>query len=51
MSQDNSIDNAVVKKTYYDSGALWLEIPYVDGYKHGIEREYYESGVLWREAP
>ena len=51
MTQNNSIDEVEIRKTYYESGALWLEIPYVDGYKHGIEKEYYESGVLACETP
>ena len=40
MTQDNSIATVEVKKSYYESGALLWEIPYVNGNKHGIERGY-----------
>ena len=51
MTQDNSIDNVEVKKGYYKSGALWWEVPYVNGEKHGIRKWYYESGALKVETP
>ena len=37
--------------TYYESGALMYEIPYVNGKEHGIRKGYYRSGVLLSETP
>ena len=51
MTQDNSIDKAKVLKSYYESGALLAEIPYVNGRMHGVLKRYYESGALWGEIP
>ena len=51
MTQNNSVDKVKVKKNYYKSGALWWEIPYVNGKMHGIEKWYYESGALMAEIP
>ena len=51
MTQDNYIDTVEVKKEYYESGALWVETPYVKGKRYGIERGYYESGALKFETP
>ena len=51
MTQNNAIDNVEVKKSYYESGALWYETSYVDGDIHGIEKLYYESGALEWEIP
>jgi antitoxin component YwqK of YwqJK toxin-antitoxin module len=51
LTQNNTIDNVVVKKNYYRSGALWDETPYVNGKMHGIEKWYYESGALRGEIP
>ena len=51
MTQNNAIDNVEVKKSYYESGALWYETPYVNGKMHGIVKHYYESGALWYETP
>ena len=51
MTQDNFLDKVEVRKEYYESGALWVETPYVDGNKHGIEKRYYESGALDWEVP
>ena len=51
MTQNNTIDNVEVKKHYYESGALWYEIPYKKGRKHGIEKWYYSSGALQFETP
>ena len=46
MTQDNSIDTVEVNKNYHESGVLWLETPYVNRVKHGIEKEYSDTGVL-----
>ena len=53
MTQDNSTVKVKieVKKEYYESGALEVEIPYVNGKMHGISRGYYESGALKYETP
>lgn len=40
----------VVKKTYYEDGALKSETPYKNGYKEGISKSYYENGVLSYEV-
>jgi antitoxin component YwqK of YwqJK toxin-antitoxin module len=37
-----------VRKTYYDSGQLQLEVYYVDGLKNGEYKFYWESGELKR---
>ena len=50
MTQDNSNDKAVVKKRYYESGALLAESQYVNGKAHGIQKVYYESGALLAES-
>ena len=51
MTQNNSIDNVEVKRSYYESGALRCEAPQVNGNMHGIIKEYYPSGALWVETP
>ena len=51
MIQNINIDNVEVKKSYYASGALFAETPYVNGKEHGIEKAYHESGTLEREIP
>ena len=51
MTQNNTSDKVEVTKLYYESGALMVETPYVNGKRHGIEKWYYESGALRREAP
>ena len=40
-----------IRRSYYESGALWLETPYVNGKEHGTEKWYYESGALDSETP
>jgi antitoxin component YwqK of YwqJK toxin-antitoxin module len=40
MTQANSKDTVEVRKSYYPSGALSWETPFVDGVQHGIERRY-----------
>ena len=52
MTQDNSIDNVEVeiRRSYYESGALYSEAPYENGKKHGIAKHYYESGALYWET-
>ena len=50
MTQDITImDKAEVRKEYYWSGALRRETPYVNGFKHGVEKAYHDTGVLWYE--
>jgi len=39
-----------IEKTYYESGALKDEIPFVNGRVHGVMRRYYESGSLQNET-
>ena len=51
MPQNNTIDTVEVRKTYYDSGALRYEIPYVNGDIHGVGKRYYESGAICFETP
>ena len=51
MTKNNSNDKVVVKKKYYESGALLAEIPSVNGKIHGIEKWYYASGALEWETP
>ena len=51
MTQNNAIDNVEVKKSYYESGALWHETPYVNGKIHGIAKQYDESGALMFVTP
>ena len=51
MTQNNTSDNVEVRKTYYLTGALYSEIPYVNGVKHGIAKGYYKSGALGDEIP
>jgi len=51
MIQRNSTDKVEIRKTYYESGALCDEIPYVNGKRHGIKKCYYASGALWDESP
>jgi len=41
-----SQDRVEVRKEYYASGALWWEIPLVNGNKHGIAKYYYKSGTI-----
>lgn len=38
-----------LSRTYYPSGALLLEIPVVQGERHGVSRSYFESGELLAE--
>lgn len=38
-----------IKKTFYESGALFGEWPYEDGELTGNTKEYYESGNIMRE--
>ena len=51
MAQYSSIDKVVIRRAFYESGALRWEIPYVNGNMHGIARFYYASGALRRETP
>ena len=51
MTQNNAIDNVEVKKSYYESGALWYETPYVNVKIHGIAKQYDESGALMFVTP
>jgi antitoxin component YwqK of YwqJK toxin-antitoxin module len=51
MIQNIAIDNVEVKKSYYESGALEREIPYVNGKMQGIVKWYYTSGALLWEIP
>ena len=53
MTQNNAkdTDGIEIRKHYYSSGALWGEIPYVNGKRHGIEKGYYESGDLMYKTP
>ena len=51
MTQNNTIAKVVVRKEYYESGALSWEISCVNGIRHGITKGYYESGALWYETP
>ena len=53
MTQGNSKanDRFEVRKGHYSSGAIWCEIPYVNGKVHGIGKTYYESGALKIETP
>ena len=51
MTQNNTSDKVEVTKLYYESGALMVETPYVNGKMHGIEKWYYESGALMAEIP
>ena len=49
MSQDNSTDTVEVKRNYHPSGALWIETPFVNGYRHGLERGYDKEKMnIWR---
>ena len=42
-------EERIIVKTYYETGELKAETPYLLGKKHGIEREYYENGKLkWK---
>jgi|CXWL01.1.fsa_nt_gi antitoxin component YwqK of YwqJK toxin-antitoxin module/Tfp pilus assembly protein PilF len=40
-----------IRKTYYESGKLKVEMPYVNGNASGVGKEYYESGKLKAETP
>ena len=51
QANSNADDRIEIRKGYYTSGALWWEIPYVNGKVHGIGKTYYESGALMREIP
>jgi len=51
VTQNNTSDKVEVTKIYYKSGALYWEVPRVNGKKHGIEKWYYESGALMVETP
>ena len=51
MTQANSKDEVEIRKSYYESGALQYETPYVNGEKHGIAKWYYRSGALLWVTP
>jgi len=34
----------------WPDGALRCEVPYLEGYKHGVEREWYQSGQVKEES-
>ena len=40
-----------IRKSYYENGNLWSEIPYVNDKEHGIQKIYYENGKLYSEIP
>ena len=51
-SEQDKISGCVEKE--YDGvyGArLWVETPYKNGKKHGVQKAYYENGKLMREIP
>ena len=49
-TEADKISGCIEKK--YDSNVdLWIETPYKNGKKEGVERWYYENGNLMREAP
>ncbi len=39
------------RKTYYESGVLMNETPYVNGQREGVQKSYYENGALKCETP
>jgi len=39
-----------IKKVYYETGELWMETPYKNGKRNGIEKRYYISGKLLSET-
>ena len=45
------IISGCVKRDYHSNGNLWIEIPYKNGDKEGIEKWYYENGSLRTETP
>ena len=45
------IISGCVKRDYHSNGNLWIEIPYKNGDKEGIEKWYYENGNLNIETP
>ena len=45
---DKKVD---IKKTYYESGSIEWERPYVNDKIHGVVKGYDKSGVLWWETP
>lgn len=45
------VPNIEIVYTYYLSGALQSETPYVNGVREGIRKWYYESGALEIETP
>ena len=51
MAQYSSLDNVEVKRTYYTSGALCYEAPFMNGVKHGIVMNCYTSGSPWWVIP
>ncbi len=38
-------------RLYHENGKLYIETPYIDGKKNGLEKTYYESGILEVETP
>jgi antitoxin component YwqK of YwqJK toxin-antitoxin module len=39
------------KSTYFKNGNRYVEIPYIDGYKHGIERHFVDGDIVSQEIP
>ena len=40
-----------VHRRYYDNGQLALEVPIINGYRHGLMRAWVDNGQLIIEAP
>ncbi len=40
-----------VERYYYKNGNLWIETPYKNGDKEGMQKTYYENGNLKEEIP
>ena len=40
-----------IHKTYYESGKLSSETPYINGKINGVAKTYYENGKLQIETP
>ena len=53
MTQTNSkaSDRFEIRKSYFETGDLWVETPYLNGKEHGTEKIYYKSGALLCETP
>ena len=50
--QDGTYCNCdAIDKRYYKSGALWFEMPYVNGKPQGTVMVYFESGTIRSERP